>query len=90
MSGERSPLVELKKNKSDCRYSCLLLSSSPCAFYFLYHHVSQHSHATVASFRNPTPTVHYTGFHFPCLAVLCATCLQDVIVHLSGGISSDV
>lgn len=42
--------VELKKNKSDCRFVCLLLSNYPCSFY-LYHHVSQHIHATVVWVR---------------------------------------
>lgn len=45
---------EERERKSDCRFVCLLLSNSPCRFYwiFLYHHVSQHIHATVCESEN--------------------------------------
>jgi len=64
------PSLELKKNKSDCRFGCLLLSNSPCTFLFSYH-VSHHIHATeVSVIDTPNESDVYTSI---CATVVCMT-----------------
>lgn len=67
MSCVHLPPLELKKNKSDCRFGCLLLSNYPCRFFFLYHHVSQHIHAAVVSENTPTETDVFTPADCRCI-----------------------